>query len=171
MLSVIQIHKFFHWLDDFSQFVEALRDKGTGLLQGLVLGHRRLRRLVGTGACMAELNLRGAQFKKVTFDVSFRDLCAHQASGVLPSHLGGEHGGAGPDAPAHHRLGDPALFDGLADLVLLRASDLHHGGHSVAVFQLNYIMFKRFDLIYSLLCYLKNICSQFVLLQSFFFGV
>lgn len=58
------------------------------------------------------------------------------ASGVLSSHLGGEHGGAGPDAPAHHRLGDPALFDGLADLVLLGASDLHQDGHSGAVFRI-----------------------------------
>lgn len=42
----------------------------------------------------------------------------------LPSHLWGEHGGTGTNTPAHHWLCDPALFNSLADLVLLRASDL-----------------------------------------------
>lgn len=43
---------------------------------------------------------------------------------ALLSDLGGEQGGAGPDAPAHHRLGDPALADPLADLVFLGSADL-----------------------------------------------
>lgn len=36
-------------------------------------------------------------------------------------YLRGEHGGTGPDAPADHRLGDAALLDAPADLILLRA--------------------------------------------------
>lgn len=39
-------------------------------------------------------------------------------------NLRGEHGGAGSNAPAHHRLADPALPDALADLVLLHAANL-----------------------------------------------
>lgn len=39
-------------------------------------------------------------------------------------NLRGEHGGAGSDAPGHHRLADPALPDALADLVLLHATNL-----------------------------------------------
>lgn len=110
---------------------------------------------------MAKLNLKGSQNKKSTFNVSFSDLCTYQASGVLPSHLRGEHGGTGTDAPAHHRLGDPALFDGLTDLVLLRASDLHQGGHSIVFFGgLNYIKFKTFDLIYLIYYYFNLACQS-----------
>lgn len=38
-----------------------------------------------------------------------------------PSYLRGEHGGTGPNAPADHRLGDAALLDAPADLILLSA--------------------------------------------------
>lgn len=43
---------------------------------------------------------------------------------MLPSHLRGEHGGAGADAPAHYGLCDPATFNSLTDLVLFCASNL-----------------------------------------------
>lgn len=36
-------------------------------------------------------------------------------------YLGGEHGRTGPDAPADNGLGDAALRDAPADLILLRA--------------------------------------------------
>lgn len=36
-------------------------------------------------------------------------------------YLRGEHSGTGPDAPADHGLGEAALLDALADLVLLSA--------------------------------------------------
>lgn len=39
-------------------------------------------------------------------------------------YLRGEHGGTGPNAPADHRLGEAALLDATADLILLSASDL-----------------------------------------------
>ena len=39
-------------------------------------------------------------------------------------HVGGKHVGAGADAPGDNGLGDLARLDGLAHLVLLRATDL-----------------------------------------------
>lgn len=92
---------------------------------------------------MAKLNLQGAQFKKVTFNEPRSDLCTSHASGALTSHLGGEHGGAGPDAPAHHRLCDPALFDSFADFILLRASNLHQGGQSVVVLSFRILSLRK----------------------------
>ena len=41
--------------------------------------------------------------------------------GQSRAYLGGEHGRTGPDAPADHGLGDAALRDAPADLILLRA--------------------------------------------------
>lgn len=46
--------------DDVAELVEALGDVGAGVPQGLVLGHRRFRSLVGAGARVAELNLQVA---------------------------------------------------------------------------------------------------------------
>lgn len=43
-------------------------------------------------------------------------------------YLGREHGGTGPNAPADHGLGEAALLDGTADLVLLSAPDLQGKG-------------------------------------------
>lgn len=40
------------------------------------------------------------------------------------SHLRGEESGTGPDAPAHHRFGDPAFFNGVANLVLFISTNL-----------------------------------------------
>lgn len=47
-----------HSLDDLAQLVEASWHKHTRLLQGLVLGHRSFRCLVGTGSRMAKLDLK-----------------------------------------------------------------------------------------------------------------
>lgn len=73
---------------------------------------------------MAKLDLKAGAFKKATLISHYAQLSGPLTCTRLRSHLRGEHGGAGPDAPAHHRFCDPALLDGLADLVLLRASDL-----------------------------------------------
>lgn len=45
---------------------------------------------------------------------------------MLPSHLRGEHSGAGADAPTHYGLCDPATFNSLTDLVLFCASNLQN---------------------------------------------
>lgn len=43
------------------------------------------------------------------------------------TYLRRKQGGAGSDAPAHERFGDPAFLDALTDLVLLRATNLKEG--------------------------------------------
>lgn len=47
--------------------------------------------------------------------------CLPTRSDLDRPYLRGEHGGTGPDAPADHRLGEAALLDAAADLILLSA--------------------------------------------------
>lgn len=40
------------------------------------------------------------------------------------THLRGEQGGTGTDAPADHGFGDPAFFNAIANLVLFISTNL-----------------------------------------------
>lgn len=99
---------------------------------------------------MAELDL-GCKGKTTT--TTTRKLKPFPISSCLTRclcrfYLGGEHRRASPDAPAHHRLGDPAFVDGLADFVLFRAANLQHGSQSGHSFDHIYTRVQSADPLY-----------------------